>query len=545
MASSTPKKHVFYFISGGRVAIFILLLVANHAFPENFIYVFGQDTALYALSGIAFILTGAYVAWFKRQGLSCLLLWAQTILDILLVSATVYITGECKSPFTFLYPVSIISACLLGGRFFGTVSALAGTLSFALLCWRSIGYSSNFQEALFSFFVNMAAFNLIALLTFSLSERVRTTEEELFRTSTDLRRMQEIQQHLANSMRSGLITVDQEGRVLFFNISALEILGPAIEKGYGKKLAELWPAGAGLLEALVLDQEVDRQEITYVDEDGQNRFLGISTFSIRDEEGKRLGYGLIFQDITEIKLKEKRLQRMDKLAALGEMAAGLAHEIRNPLASISGATQFLEETGLVLPEGTKLLKIISRETSRLNQLTHTFLLYGRPEKGERKLVDVGDEISATVNLVRQRRRAHDISMDIHVEEGLKLAIDPDQFRQIILNLLMNAVQALPDKGGKIEIKSERQEDQIVIQIADNGRGVKVEDIPRIFDPFFTTRPDGTGLGLSIVHRLVSDYGGSISLDSAEGAGACFSLTFPCNAQPQPFQPKDQGDSYQY
>ncbi len=527
MASSTPKKHVFYFISGGRIAIFILLLAANLVFPENLIYSSGQGTALYALAGTAFILTGSCILWFRKQGLSPVLLWTQTILDILLVSATVYITGECKSPFTFLYPVSIISACLLGGRFFGTISALASTLSFALLCWRSIGYSSDLQEALFSFFVNMAAFNLIALLTFSLSERVRTTEEELSRASADLKRMQEIQQHLANSMRSGLITVDQKGRVLFFNVSAMEILGPTIEKGYGKNLAELWPAGANLLEALMLDQEMDRQEITYVDGDGQDKFLGISTFSIRDEGGRRLGYGLIFQDITEIKLKEKKLQRMDKLAALGEMAAGLAHEIRNPLASISGATQFLEETGLVLPEGTKLLRIISRETKRLNQLTHAFLLYGRPERKEKQIVDVYNEISATMNLFRQRRGAHGIFMDIQVEKGLKLAIDPDQFRQIMLNLLMNAVQALPDNGGKIEVKSKKQGDQVIIRVSDNGQGVRTEDIPRIFDPFFTTRPDGTGLGLSIVHRLVSDYGGSISLDTSEGSGACFSLIFPC------------------
>jgi signal transduction histidine kinase len=248
---------------------------------------------------------------------------------------------------------------------------------------------------------------------------------------------------------------------------------------------------------------------------------------LKGYQEQHFGYGIIFQDITEIKAREERLQRTDRLAALGEMAAGLAHEIRNPLASLSGAAQFLEESALLQPEERSLLQIISRESDRLNDITKSFLLYARPE--EKKILNISllEEIESVLSLVKQRKKLPEADIKIDVPADLQFEVDPSQFKQVLLNLLLNAYQALPHEDGRISIKGTTGVgDHIVLKISDNGSGISPDNLSRLFNPFFTTRADGTGLGLAIVHRLVHEWGGDITVSSEQGKGSVFTLNLP-------------------
>jgi two-component system sensor histidine kinase PilS (NtrC family) len=243
-------------------------------------------------------------------------------------------------------------------------------------------------------------------------------------------------------------------------------------------------------------------------------------------------FWIIFQDITEIKAQQERLKLIDRLAALGEMAAGLAHEIRNPLTSISGAAEFLNHAGLILPEGQRLIEIIQKESERLNKLTSSFLLYGRPEKKKAEKLFLAEEISSILILLHQRKKLANADVDLDIPKELCLTIDPDMFRQVMLNILLNAFQAIPEGHGKIMISAGNSDHKVHVSVKDNGKGIDSEAIKKIFDPFFTTKPEGTGLGLSIVHRIVTELGGQIAVQSTPGKGTSFDIVFPQSVQEQ-------------
>ncbi len=521
MTSKDPNKRFFYWITGGRLAILASLLFSSYLLFSHL----ANISRLSLLLGGAFFLTIIYILWYRKKGLERSLVYTQIVLDVILVNLAVYWTGGINSPFVLLYPVVIIASCLLAKRKGGTVSALLSTISYAVLCWISRGQNS-MADAAYTFFINMAAFNLTAVLGIILARRLQHTERELSVARLDLRRIEEIQRHLTNSIQSGLIAVSEKEKIIFFNQVALKILGQEIADGYGRSLKEVWPEAAEILEEFEVSGQGNRQEISYRYPHNSPKLVGISIFPLRNHQGQYLGYGMLFQDITEIKAREECLQRMDRLAALGEMAAGLAHEIRNPLASLSGAVQFLQETAQLGPEERRLLQIIERETGHLNDLTENFLLYARPEKIKIQDISLLEEIESVLALMSQRKGLCEADIEIDVPSDLRLRIDPAQFKQVLLNLFLNAYQALPDKGGKISIKGEKQENQLVLKFSDSGKGIRSDDLSRIFNPFFTTRPDGTGLGLSIVHRLVDEWNGDITVDSCVGKGSTFTLRLP-------------------
>ncbi|RUM92149.1 MAG: hypothetical protein DSZ23_01025 [Thermodesulfatator sp.] len=329
-------------------------------------------------------------------------------------------------------------------------------------------------------------------------------------------------------MKSGLITVDRHGNILYYNIAAQEILGKSVENSYGKPLESIMPGCSEVLESCKEENIPEaRSELSIKDNQENNaKVLGLSCFPITDNHGQFLGHGLIFQDITKIKARQEKLQLIDRLAALGEMAAGLAHEIRNPLASISGAAEYLGHADLVLPEGMRLVEIIRKETERLSRLTSTFLLYGRPERKKAESIPVQEEILSILALLQQRKHLSRAKVDIDIPKDLRLTADPHMFRQVMLNLLLNAFQALPGEDGKISISGANSGPDVRIKIKDNGQGMEPDIQKRIFDPFFTTKPEGTGLGLSIVHRIITELGGQITLQSQPGNGTSFFISFP-------------------
>lgn len=527
MPSNNSNGRLFYCITAGRLAILFLLLCSTYLLSRYFPDVFAKVTQLSLILVGASLLTAFYILWHKKRGLTKRLLYIQTLFDVILVNLIVFWTGGHGSPFVFLYPVAILAACILGTQKEGAASTFLFIISYAVLFFLCEIPEDRFDDALYTFFITISSFIIIACLGIILAERLHSTEKKLSDTKVDLRRIEEIHRHLADSIHSGLITVDEKGDITFFNQAAIKILGQKIINGYGKPLQEFWPTGTELLQNFRSNRQSKRQEVTHTNPGGLPGYLGTSTFLLKGSQEKHFGYGIIFQDITEIKAREERLQRTDRLAALGEMAAGLAHEIRNPLASLSGAAQFLGESALLQPEEKRLLQIISRESDRLNDITESFLLYARPE--EKKILNISllEEIESVLSLVKQRKKLPEADIKIDVPADLQFEADPSQFKQVLLNLLLNAYQALPHEDGRISIKGTTGAgDYIVLKISDNGSGISPENLSRVFNPFFTTRMDGTGLGLAIVHRLVHEWGGDITVDSEQGKGSVFTLNLP-------------------
>ena len=519
------QTRLFLSVTAGRLLIFALLVATAAFFPGSF-SASVQTNYLSLLLGCAFLLTLIWIYWFQKRGLPDSLKGFQTVSDVLLASLAVYLTGGFDSRFTFLYSIAIITACLLGPGRMGTLSALLSTLFYALVCILTSNHVTGMEEAAFTFFLNMGAFNTVALLALYLSKRLKTAEDRLQATTEDVHLLEEIQKHLANSLKSGLITVDVNWSVLYYNIAAQQILGKLVLNSYGKSIEEVLPGTEKLLATCYEEFGADKRKEIEIETEGGKAILGISCFQIRDNQGGVLGHGLIFQDITEIKAQEERLKLIDRLAALGEMAAGLAHEIRNPLASISGAAEFLNQSGLVMPEGQRLLSIIEKEAERLNELTSSFLLYGRPERKLPQRIRLKAEISAALMLLRQRKKLKQADVEIEIPEELEIQADGDMLRQVMINILLNAFQALPPQDGKVTIRAWEKGKDVCIEFRDNGSGIIKENLKKIFNPFFTTKPEGTGLGLSIVHRIVTELGGKINVDSSPEKGSSFLITLP-------------------
>jgi two-component system sensor histidine kinase PilS (NtrC family) len=528
MTFKDSSDQIFYCIAAGRLGILALLLGGIYIISDYFANVFEKLVPLYLILAAAFFLTIIYIVWYKKKGFNKWLFYIHLILDVILVNLAVFWTGGLESPLIFLYPIVILTACIIGNEKQGAASTFLCTLSYAALFWFCEIPKDELNDAAYIFLINVAAFNIIAALGIILARRLRYTEEKLSDVKVDLLRMEEIHQHLVNSIQAGLITLDKKMNITFINPAAMKILGHKdTTEAYGQSLQKFWPAAASLLDNLKNIEKGERQELNCKDANGSIKILGMSTFFLKGPQKQHWGYGIIFQDITETKAREARLQQMDRLAALGEMGAGLAHEIRNPLASLSGAAQFLEESALLKPEERKLLQIIKKESDHLNDITKSFLLYARPEKKRIQSIFLAEEIESVLSLIKQGKKFPEISVNTDIPTELKLEMDPSQFKQVLLNLLLNAYQAMPETGGKISIKGRKEEgDHLILEISDNGSGIKSEDLTKIFNPFFSNRPDGTGLGLAIVQRLVNEWNGSIAVDSEPGRGSIFTLRLP-------------------
>ncbi len=247
---------------------------------------------------------------------------------------------------------------------------------------------------------------------------------------------------------------------------------------------------------------------------------------LTDETSEFLGYVLLFKDLREVQSLQKALARSQRLASIGSLAAGVAHEIRNPLSSIKGFATYFKERYAHIPEDCNISTILIQEVDRLNRVVSQLLEFSRPVRIFRQKVSIADVIQSTLKLMERQASAHSVEIHLQMDAGLpQVSIDPDQINQVLLNLLLNAVEAMP-QGGAVEIRAAQDQDRLVIQISDSGAGIAETDLSRIFDPYFTTKPTGTGLGLPIVHNIVEAHGGDIRIESHSGKGAVVTIRLP-------------------
>lgn len=458
----------------------------------------------------------------------------QIAFDILLVSSVVFVTGGRSSPFIFLYVLIIIYASIFLTKIASYVTAIVSGLIYIFIVYYQTslelpadsgaltGANSIWREGgLVSTYFHLTGFLLIAVLGGYLSDRIRSAGRELGESEKTLRVLKNLHENILQSLTSGLITVDLDGSIISVNKTGREILGLSGERGLlGRDLSSV-------ISGLQISQisSSHREQTTYTRPDGRTLMLGFSSSDLKDTDEAVQGYIIIFQDLTEVKQLEERLRTSEKMAILGQLSAGLAHELRNPLSAISGAVEMLREDVEPSQENERLIRVATQEVERLNLLVEDFLILTMPIQKQTVPVDLGEVVSDTVDSFTKIMGRKKIYIVNGLDKGIYVRAHSYRLKQAVWNLLLNSVDAMPD-GGQITVSSELNGGSAVVKFSDEGRGIDDKIVSRLFDPFFTTKEVGTGLGLAIVQKIIEGYNGQINVVSSPGNGATFMISLP-------------------
>ncbi len=498
--------------------------------------------AVYLLIIATYVLTIAYSLALPRVGNPDLFATVQITGDVLFVTGMIYATGGLDSPFSFLYIFAVLAAgFLLRRRVSLIMAALSGIfygslidLQFYGIILSAPGREYAASEIFYYIFLFFFALFSVAFLSSSLSERLRATRAALEEKSIGLQELQALNDSIVRSMADGMVISSLEGRVIAFNKAAEEITGLGFRDVRGRYFSEVfnWVGVEDVFEGRPEERSPRYFELDFKRPD-KDLVLGMGISPLKNEHGDITGILGIFQDLTPIKEMEARVKRKERLAAIGELAAGMAHEIRNPLASLSGSLQVLKENTSLTGEEGHLMNIALEETDRLNGIVTEFLTYARPKEPAKQGCDLGTIVKDTVRLVKNSREfREDIKLVTQLPDyPLLLEADPGQLRQVLLNLTLNAVQAIPGEGC-VEIRARYGTDSVVIEVLDEGEGIAREDMDKIFYPFYSTKGGGAGLGLAIVYRIVEEHGGLVKVESEPGAGSRFTVELPARVGSQ-------------
>jgi two-component system, NtrC family, sensor histidine kinase PilS len=544
----------------GRVVMITFLWVALVAVEFT-----GDPTpARLALSYIILItygLTILYGLYLRQQPNFERFYLLQVCVDLLIETAILQSTGGLNSGFACLYILSIISAgiALPGRPIFGV--AAGASILYSLLVYldfngiiHPLPFPFTFKTeavvsgsyALYSALLTMTAFWVVAWLSRYLAESLRQTGRVLQEQTAHLIGLQAFHENVINSMNSGLLITDMMGRVVSSNHAAERILmlTPGAQRQWSAE--EIFPfvdIHDIPRRAEMLDQSLNRAEGLFERGDGRKIILGLSYSPLRDEKGTVHGLIFNFQDITAIRAMEIEMKRDEQLAAVGRLSAAIAHEIRNPLAAISGSIQLLRSE-LVLDESNqRVMDIVAHEVERLNAIITDFLAYARPRPSEYADVDVHKLITGTLTLLRnglpdgsavmiQTRFAPDVP---------SMTVDAQGLRQVIWNLCLNAVEAMQSQG-TLTVRTSVQPllrqpyqshaeplaatQELIIGVIDTGPGIPPEVKEKIFEPFYSTKKGGTGLGLATVDRIIYNHKGRVEVDSQPGHGTTVRIHLP-------------------
>jgi two-component system sensor histidine kinase PilS (NtrC family) len=519
------------------LAALIIQYTVRAVLPINYLYI---------VAGLVYALTLVYIGlahWIRSRGINIMI---QTCGDLAIETLLVYFTGGLDSPFSFLYLVSIITASMLLFRRGGILAASGAAILYGgLTDLMYYGIIPMAEQALFlptawtssrlyfNLTANFAGFYATALLTAYLSEKLQKTSAELDANRQNLAALRALNQNVVDSIPSGLITISAYGTASFVNpagagilsLSPLAILGRHVTELGFFSLGEWDEARQQLAEGMVV-----RREINDFPVGAERRSIGFAVSPLTTLEGLAAGYTLIFQDLTEMKKLEAALRLKDRMAAVGELSAGIAHEIRNPLAAIAGSVQVLKNSSSLTPQEQRLMSIVLKESERLNKSISDFLRFVRPQEKRALEFDVAASLSETLDLL-------DNSSELHPNHSLVRDIQPpsfqiigdaDQIRQVFWNIARNALQAMPN-GGALTVRTRIAGDAYQIVFADSGRGMSEADLQRLFQPFRTNFPSGTGLGMAISYRIVQEHGGRIEVESSEGSGTAITVSLPTPA----------------
>ncbi len=548
-ANARSLHKVQTLIIGRLVLIFVLLVttwiwhsgalkLSFDAFPQGLFLVF-------------IIAVGLTIVYFFLCRLSKAYIWQvriQFVLDALLITWLVWRTGDLGSPYITLYIILIaVSSVFLNPIATLFMAMLSAGMFIISAILSSTGIIENFgTDQTAGKVVQYVSFNVVAILIVGilasrLSDR-RHSGEKLVETTKTLASLRALHERIIESIRSGLVTTDLEGNIFTFNSAAAEITGRTAEEMEGRNISVLFSDSTRAIAAALSAsfEQPARFETDLKTPDGFAVHVGYSISPLFSEELETTGLIVTFQDLTEIRSMEESVRRKDRLAAVGRVAAGLAHEIRNPLGAMRGAIQVLDSNMPPDSVQANLMEIILKESDRLNKIITNFLSYARPKVGEMAEVDLSEAIRETFTLLRHSPDIHDVHKlenDLP-DKPIFILADGSQLKQVFWNLSRNAVQAMPD-GGTLNVSLETMsDDRVKIVFRDTGVGMPQRQVEQLFEPFSTSTTGGTGLGLSIVYQIIRDHNGTITVTSRENEGTAISIIIPRGQNISPPEPEN-------
>lgn len=476
------------------------------------------------------------------------------LLEVAVEGALVSRTQAIASPYLLLFLLTIVSASLqyrlVGTLLVATATSVAVTLAAfvavsggdpGLQAARDFGLVLRLNDDLFyALFLYVCAFYLAAFVSGYLSEKLEVKDRALEGASRALAKARLETDDILRHMQSGLLTLDERGTIVFFNRTAEEILGVAEGQATGHAVRHALGAGMGELASLLEGSMAgspgrSRREVLVTRSDGRTLPLGISTSLLLGPEHSVRGVIAIFQDLTLAKRLEERMRVADRLAAVGELSASIAHEIRNPLATVTGSVEMLKSMVGADAESRPLLELIVKESVRLNRIVSDFLDFTRIKRQACEEVDIESVAHEVLGLFEHHPARHaSCQLRVDVEPGApSAAASRDQVQQMLVNLVQNALEAVGPKAGDVVLRVagvtrpfETAQAFVEVTVSDTGPGIPEAWLEKIGQPFFSGKKKGTGLGLAIVQRLALANRGSLRWQNSQGHGAQFILRLP-------------------
>ncbi|MGH9402769.1 MAG: two-component system sensor histidine kinase NtrB [Terriglobia bacterium] len=471
--------------------------------------------------------------------------------DIVLITLVVHVTGNLDSNYLSLYFLAVIMASVVLPR--SQAFLIAGASFLCMGAVLGLAYLPGFYPAFtklhpavgrviapaalpvdletfeFKILATLFGFFAVAYLSSYLAESLRRTGKELRAKTGEVASLQALNENIIRSMRGGLITTDLTGTILIVNPAGEYILGQRADDLRGKPIHAVLQDGLRTRGASpAAFPPYTRHEALYRHPDGEPRVLGISEATLKVGPEDVVGYIYTFQDLTQEKQREAEDQLKDRMVTLGRMAAGIAHEIRNPLASISGSVKLLEAIANIDDDQTKLMGIVSRESARLDKLISEFLVYARDHRFEFRPVDLAALLDETLLLLKHNPLFgpnHEVNR-VFPEGAVMASVDTDKIRQVFWNICNNSLKAMPD-GGRLTAEIQDQHThKVVVILSDTGTGMKAAQLDQVFEPFHSRFQNGTGLGLAISYQIVKAHRGDIQVNSMPGEGTVFSIELP-------------------
>jgi two-component system sensor histidine kinase PilS (NtrC family) len=536
------RDRLFWLI-GGRLVAVIVLVIASSSWrtPSSQAFFSAANGPLLILVALA-VASAIYAVLLRFSSRLRIQAALQLGIDVVVITAIVWASGDVYSPFVILYIINIAMASILLGRRAAMIASVAcASLFTAISMPAALGAIPRASDALpvtsvlkaiQAVGLNDTAFLLVGLLVSQLAARQTKSDVQLMATMQRLASLRMLHERIVESIRSGLVTTGLDGRIFTFNSAAEEITGYSAKDMIGEKASKLFGdltvAVEESLRASMEGEMAPRFEADVLTPEQLRLRIGYGIAPLFAESGETTGLVITFQDLTDVRAMEETSRRQDRLAAVGRVAAGIAHEIRNPLAAMRGAIQVMQADLKEQPEQAELMEIILRESDRLNKIITDFLTYARPRLGEFFAVDVRELLKETFTLMRHSPELHSghVLEELVPNQPLPVDADQAQLKQVFWNLSRNALQSMPD-GGRLSVEMRRRKNgRVQISFTDQGCGMSPQQVERLFEPFSSSRTGGTGLGLSIVYQIIRDHSGTINVRSIAGQGTVINIELP-------------------
>jgi two-component system sensor histidine kinase PilS (NtrC family) len=511
------------------VLLVVGVVVSRSTVPGVRLESFVAGLLVTAVSSVGLLALGRRVAW---PGWTA---WLILAVDAATVTLLVLTSGGATSIFAFSYVLVVIASCVLLSRQGAMVIAAASSLLYVGIVLVGILASGvdpateTTTLAVLTMAMNTGTLLVVAIIAGSLADRYRSAHHELEGQRRDLSDLQAFKDLVFESVGTGLIAIDRAGRITAYNRAAAEITGVAEADAVGQHWTSIFGSAVApgeILAAIQDDARASRRhELILRRAGGTEVPVAVTFWALRSGTGEAVGLIAVCEDLSSWKQMEARMRHSDRLATVGRMAANIAHEIRNPLASMTGAIEVLARDTETGSSARALAQIVSRESERLDHIIKDLLEYARPAPLVLQPMNLADTLDEVLALLQHRPLADSVRLLRDYGRALPVDADPQRMRQVFWNLCLNAVEAMPE-GGELSVRARTEPRRVEVRISDTGRGILAGDLPHIFEPFFSTKLEGSGIGLALVHRIVQDHGGDIDVLSTMGRGTTFTITLP-------------------